>query len=130
MPDSQPLQAGGQPQEAQKPPMGSSPATGPVPNKGFEAAGLQRLGVITKQLEEMLPLVGASSPLGQDILDALKKFTKHVPAGSVSPQAQKNTLEQALMKSIQNGQQMSALKAQPPGGGGGGPTMPPITKAA
>lgn len=125
----QPLQAGGE----QTPPMGSSPATGPVPNRGFEAAGLQRLGVVTKQLEELLPLLGASSEQGQAVLKALNLLVKHVPIGSVSPQAEKNTLEQAMMKAIQNGKQMQALKAPggaAPGEGQPGAAMPPITKAA
>ncbi len=129
MPNPQSLQAG-----EQTPPMGSSPATGPVPNRGFEAAGLQRLGVVVKQLEELLPTLGASSEPGQAALKALNLLVKHVPLGSVSPQAEKNTLEQAMMKAIQNGKQMQALKAPgggaAPGGGQPGAAMPPIAKAS
>jgi len=110
----------GQPAQPQQPPFGSSPATGPTPNHGFEAAGLQRLGVVIKQLEEVLPQLGAASEAGQAVVKALGLLTKHVPPGSVSPAAQKNSLEQAMRKAQQQNQQMAALKAQQAQGEQGG----------
>ena len=96
--------------------MGSSPATGPTPNKGFEAAGLQRLGLVIKQLEQLVPMAGTTSELGKDVLDALRKLSKHVPSGSVTPAAEKNMLQQTMMRNTQGNQQMQALKQAQAGG--------------
>jgi hypothetical protein len=98
---------GGQPQQ---PPFGSSSATSATPNQGYQAAGLQELGVIVKQLESLLPKVGASSDIGKAVLDALGKLVKFVPQGSVTPAAQKNSIEKQQMGMLQNNQQMQAIR--------------------
>jgi hypothetical protein len=92
--------------------MGQSPAVGATPNKGFEAQGLQRLGVVLKQLEQLLPLVGAASEIGKDVMGCLTKLSKHVPEGAVTPAAEKNTLEAAQRQNMQNSQMQSQLRAQ------------------
>ena len=97
--------------------MGVSPASGPTPNKGYEAAGLQQLGMILKQLMECQVKLGTSEP-GQAVNKAIGTLMKFVPAGSVSPAAEKNGLDQARMRAIQQNQQMMALKQ---GGAGAGP---------
>lgn len=96
--------------------MGASPATGPTPNRGFEAAGLQKMGMVVKLLEEIVGTSGATSEVGKVALDCLNKVVKLVPAGSVSPAAQKNNIDQMSMKNQQNNQQMQQLKAQQAGG--------------
>ena len=101
--------------------MGSSPATGPTPNKGFEAAGLQRLGVVIKQLEQLIPMLGSGTPPGADVLKALNLLSKHVPAGSVTPAAEKTSIDRMAMQNSQNNQQMQALRQ---GGQQGGAQMP------
>jgi hypothetical protein len=109
---------GGQPQ--QQPPFGSTPATGSTPNKGYEAAGLQKLGVLVKQMETMLPELGASSDAGKAVLDCLNKLVKFVPSGSVTPAAQKNSIEAQQRMLAQNNQQMQAvqqMRQQKPQGG-------------
>jgi hypothetical protein len=103
--------------------MGVSPVSGPTPNKGYEAAGLQQLGMIVKQLERVIPMLGASSEPGAAALKALNSLAKHVPAGSVTPASEKNAHEQAMMKATQQNQQMQALKAQGAPGGGAQPGM-------
>ena len=106
--------------------MGVSPATGPTPNKGFEAAGLQQLGMVVKQLERLIPMLGASSDPGAAALKALNALAKFVPAGSVTPAAEKNAAENMMMKATQGNQQMQALAQQRAGAGGGAsPAMPP-----
>ena len=114
MPEQAPAPApsGGQ----QQPPFGSSPATGPTPNKGYEAAGMQRLGLVVKTLEELVPMFGAASEPGKAVLEALNKLVKLVPSGSVSPAAEKNQLQQMQMRNTQQNAQMQALKQQPQGG--------------
>lgn len=101
--------------------MGSSPATGPTPNKGYEAAAVQRLGVLINGLTDMFKMVGPGSEIGKDILKIINIAAKHVPPGTVSPAGEKNQLEQMAMKNAQNGQQMAAMKPQAPGGAPGGP---------
>ena len=121
--------AGPQQQQA---PFGASPATGPTPNKGFEAAAAQRLGLVIKQLEELVSMAGATSEVGQAALKMLNIGVKLVPAGSVTPAAQKNQIESMAMKNAQQNQQMQALKQQRMGGEGGGAQQgqPPGAQAA
>ena len=104
--------------------MGVSPVSGPTPNKGYEAAGLQQLGMVVKQLERLIPMLGAGSEPGAAALKALNALAKFVPAGSVSPAAEKNSHEQAMMKATQQNQQMQALKQQGAGGQPGGGVPP------
>ena len=105
---------------------------GPTPNRGHEAAGMQKLGMTIKMLEQIIPLVGSTSEAGKAILDSIKKFSKFVPSGSVSPAGQRNQLEQMALQQGQQNQQMQALKAQQqqkPGGAPGG-AQPPQAAAA
>jgi len=107
MPIPAPAAPGGQPAQ---PPFGSTPATGSTPNKGYEAAGLQKLGVLVKQMETMLPELGASSDAGKAVLECLNKLVKFVPSGSVTPAAQKNSIEAQQRMMAQNNQQMQAVQ--------------------
>ena len=129
MPIPAPAAPGGQPAQ---PPFGQTPATGSTPNKGFEAAGLQKLGVVVKQLEGLVAELGATSEPGQAVLKALNALVKFVPAGSVTPAAQKNSIEAQMRQHAQGNQQMMALKQrmmQGQGGGQGG-AQPPQQGAA
>jgi hypothetical protein len=109
----------GQGAQGQQAPFGQSPVTGPTPNKGFEAAALKRVGLVVKQLTELLPLAGAGTDVGKDILQAINMLVKHVPSGSVSPADEKGETERRSMANTQNNQQMQALRQsqQPPAGG-------------
>jgi hypothetical protein len=113
-----------------KEPFGGSSASQATPNAGYEAAALQRVGVIVKQVQDLMNLVGATSETGQGLLKALNILVKMVPAGTVSPNAEKNMLEQAQMRNTQNmatAQQLKQQRMQPPGAGGppGGAAPPP-----
>lgn len=83
---------------------------------------MQKLGVILKQMESALPELGASSDAGKALLDAMSKLAKFVPAGSVTPAAQKNSIEAQQRQQAQGNQQMQAIQAmrakQAQGGGG------------
>lgn len=85
---------------------------GATPNKGFEAAGLQKLGVIVKQMEALLPMLGSTSEAGKAVLEALSKLAKHIPTGSVTPAAERNTIQDMFMKAQQNGQMQKQLDQQ------------------
>ena len=57
--------------QPQQPPFGASSATGPTPNKGYEAAAMQRVGVLVKAMTELLPQVGMQSELGLELHKAI-----------------------------------------------------------
>ena len=65
---------------------------------------------MVKQLEKLVPMLGASSEPGKAVLDALNKLVKYVPNGSVTPAAQKNSIEAQQRAMAQNNQQMQALR--------------------
>ena len=73
-----------------------------------------------KQLESLLPEVGAGSDVGKAVLESLNKLVKFVPAGSVTPAAQKNSIEAMQRNATQNNAQMQALQKMRMGGQGGG----------
>jgi hypothetical protein len=129
MPIPAPAAPGGQPAQ---PPFGQTPATGATPNKGYEAAGLQKLGVVVKQLEGLVAELGATSEPGQAVLKALSSLVKFVPQGSVTPAAQKNSIEAQMRAHAQGNQQMQALKQRmmQAQGGGGAPGGQPQGAAA
>ena len=126
MPDGTPAPVPGQPPQQPQAPFGQTPAVGPTPNRGHEAAGLQKLGVALQNLQDALPLLGANSEPGQALLDMIKKLAKFVPPGSMTPAANRNQLEATAMKQGQNNQQMQQLKAMQAQKmqGGGQPGMP------
>lgn len=113
---------------AKPPPFGSSPATQATPNAGLDAVGQQGMSVLITIAQNLLVKVGAQSETGKVLLDVLTKLTKAVPAGTVSPAAQNNTLDQAKMQNTQMGAMQGqmrnrAMQAGAPGGAppAGGP---------
>lgn len=60
----------------------------------------------------MIPLFGAASEHGREVLKALNILVKMVPAGSVTPASQKNNIEQMAMRNVKDNQQMQALQQQ------------------
>ena len=108
-----------------QPPFGSSPVSQPVPNRGHEAAGLSRLSVIIKLMEETIPLLGVGSEPGKDLVKALSNLAKHVPAGSVSPGIQQSTMEKLMAQQKQMAPQIAAMRAMQPGQAQPGAGAPP-----
>lgn len=113
---------------AEAPPAGGSPATMPTANAGQQAAGIARLSIAVKVLEETVPLLGVGSEAGKDALKALNTLSKHVPPGSVSPGIEANSAAQIMQRQRQMAPQIAALRAAggggPPGGGAPPPGMP------
>ena len=123
MADESPVASpGGQAQQA---PFGTSPVTGPTPNAGFEAAGVQRLGIVIKMMTDILPLVGATSELGQALMKNISALAKFVPPGAVTPAAEKQNIEQMAFRNAQNTQMMQQMKPQQAGGMPGQAAAPP-----
>lgn len=110
MPEQSPAAVPGS-QQTQAP-FGTSGATGPTPNRGYEAAGLQRLGAVVKQMEELLSMLGASSEPGQAVLKALNSLVKFVPAGAVTPAAERNNIQQMAQRNAMQDGQLKALQQQ------------------
>jgi hypothetical protein len=104
-------------------PMGVSSATGPTPNKGYEAQVVQTLGVFASKLPEMISMVGFSSDLGKELTNIMTKLAKHLPSGGGNdPTSERNVLNRMQQTNAQNMQQVQQVKPQmPPGGGGGAP---------
>ena len=74
------------------------------------------IGLATQIMAQAVPLLGVSSEPAQDVLDAIKKLSKHVPPGSVTDADKKNQLQQMLLKQQQQAPQMAALRASQGGG--------------
>lgn len=134
MPDQMPSPAAasvpgqGGPQQA---PMGSSSITGPTPNRGFEAAGMQKLAMAIKMLTDALPLLGATSEVGGQVMDTIKKLGKHIQPGAMTPASERNNIEQMAMRNQQNSQLQQQMKQQQAGAGAeAGAGSPPMPKAA
>jgi hypothetical protein len=80
---------------------------------------MQRLGLVVKQLTDILPLVGVGSEPGKDVLKALNMLAKHVPPGAVTPAGEKQQLENMQTRNAQNNQQMQMMRQRMMQGGGG-----------
>jgi hypothetical protein len=111
MPEMPPA-PGQQGQQPQQPPFGANPASQATPNRGYEAAALQKLGVILKEMESLVPMFGATSEPGKDVISALSKLAKHIPTGAVSPASQKNVTQDMMLKNQQNAAMMQRLQQQ------------------
>lgn len=107
------------PPENGEPPMGSSPATMPTENAGMEMKGQQGIALIVDAATQLLPMVGAATDIGQLLLDFVKKASKLVPPGSVSPAGKQNQLDEMQRNNAQNSQRMAMIRQsqQAPGGG-------------
>jgi hypothetical protein len=117
VPETPPTQAAGSGgQQPPTAPFGQSSATQPTQNRGYEAAGLQRLGSIIKQLESLVPMFGAGSEIGEAVLKMLSLGAKHVKPGTTTPASEKSNIEQMAMRNAQQSQAMQALRQQQQGG--------------
>lgn len=87
--------------------MGGTTATSPTPNAGLQAAAMQRLQIAIGIVAEVVQMSGVGSDLGQIGLDFIKKAGKHIPPGSVSPQAELNELQK---RQIEASQQAAAVQ--------------------
>jgi hypothetical protein len=110
--------AAGAPAQA---PFGGSPAVTPSRNPGFEAAGKQKVAMALKVLTDALPLYGASSDEGQELLDIMKKLGKIAQPGDVSNAGQMNALQKMMLNAAQQQRTQKALAQSPQAGGGAPP---------
>src|SRR5262249_40403441 len=113
--------APGQPGQQGQPPFGSSPATQPTKNAGYEAVAQKRVALILDGIAETIPLAGPSSELGIALTEAMRKLAKFAQPGAVTPAGKQNALRSAMTRNQQQGALMQQLKQQAASGGGGAP---------
>jgi hypothetical protein len=100
--------------------VGSTPATTPTQNKGFDAAAIQTAGAALRLLEMAAQKAGAQSELGIMLYKFIPKLAEMIPPGAVSPAGQKNELENQQLRNAQQGQQVQQLRQSMAAGGGAG----------
>ena len=101
-----------QPTPAPPPADATSPETMPAPNAGMEAAGLARLNMVVRMMEEMLPMFGAASEVGQSLLKSVTTLAKHIPAGSMSSGVEQTAMRGVMNSARQQAPLIAALRAQ------------------
>jgi len=93
---------------------GASPVAGPSPNLGMNASGMQKVSMAVRLLSEAMPLVGASSEVGNAILNSIRTLSKHVPANTSTPSVDQATLQKMLMdRARQSAMMQQAQQGQP-----------------
>lgn len=85
--------------------------------------------MVVKQLEQIVPMVGAGSPIGEAVLKALQSLAKHVPPGAVPPGVEQSTMQQAMQRQRQNATLMAAMQAARAQGNQGNQQQPPQAAA-
>lgn len=90
----------------------TSPETMATPNAGMEAAGLARLNMVVRMLEEMLPMFGAASEVGQSLLKSVTSLAKHIPAGSMSTGVEQTAMKGVMNSARQQAPMIAALRSQ------------------
>lgn len=101
-----------------QPAFGPSPQmSSPVPNQGHQAAGMAIMSQAIRLLEKALPMLGAESDAGREVLSALGRLAKHLPAGSTSPGVEMSSLQKLLMEQRQQNPMMALMRQQQQGGG-------------
>lgn len=119
---SAPASGGAPAPDAKGSPFGNSSASQVTPNSGYEAAAMQAIQPLIGQVQRLMTMVGAASPLGKQLLDVLNKLVKMAPAGTTSPAAEKDMIQQMAMRNTQNqAAQQQLMAARQQGAGGGGP---------
>jgi Lhr-like helicase len=78
----------------------------------------------------MVPMIGASSDLGKDVMKMIQMIAKHVQPGEVTPAAEKNSIDKMSIQNKQNMQMQQQLRAQQAGAGGGAGGAPGAQAAA
>ena len=89
---------------------------------------MAKLGLIVRLLEQIVPLLGAGTEAGKDVLKSLTTLSKHVPPGAVSPGVENSAMQQTALQMKQQTPQIAALRAMLAQKAAGG--APPSTSPA
>ena len=95
------------------------PVAQPSPNAGKEAAALGKVRQAVTQLQQVVPDIDPTTPLGKAVIKAIGDLSKVAPAADSNPQAGMQGLREQLMQMMQQGpasmlQRSMASQAQPP----------------
>jgi hypothetical protein len=112
-----------------QPPFGSSPVQMPTPNRGLQAAALTQIQWAVRILEKALPVMGATSPVGKDLMSAIKALSKHIQPGDMGRGTEASTLQNMMMSAKAEQPQAQILKALQQQGQAGGMPAPPAQGA-
>lgn len=93
----------------------------PTPDRGLQAAALAQVNVAVQILTKALPLIGASSQAGKEIMRSIQSLAKIVPPGTSSPGIESNALAGLMQAQKADAPQLAALRAM--GQDGGAPPM-------
>lgn len=94
---------------------------------------MAQISMAIKLLEKALPMLGAGSAEGKDVMRALTTLSKHLPPGSVTPGIEQTQMQNFMSQQRQAQPQQAmmqalAAKGGAPGGSPGG--APPASAAA
>ena len=89
---------------------------------------MQRVGVIVKQMAEILPMVGATTELGAALMKAMTALGKHVPPGTTDNVAERNAIEKMAMQNAQQGKMVQQMRGAQPGQGAAPPQPMPMAQ--
>lgn len=92
----------------------SAPLATPSPNTGAQAQGALFTAQALDGLKKAMSMLSPSSPLGQAVLDALKKLGKEV--GSAPPETQMNSLQSQMVEARRNAMQRLVMQKMMQGG--------------
>jgi hypothetical protein len=118
--------SGGLPSPMTQAPANAGAATMPQANAGNINAALTKVKAAMKMLEEALPLIPMGNEAHTDILDALKKFSKHMKTDS-NPQQESASLQSAAQNVAKNAPMAAMAKMF---GAQQGAGQPPATAQA
>lgn len=76
--------------------------------------GTALIGVIVKMMERAIPLLGAGSEAGRDLIKGLSSLAKHVPPGALSPGVEGTAIERLALQQRQQAPQIAAMRAAAP----------------
>lgn len=119
--------SGGLPSPMTQAPANAGAATMPQANAGNINAALTKVKAAMKMLEEALPLIPMGNETHTDILDALKKFSKHMKTDGGNAQQESASLQSAAQNIAKQAPMAAMAKMF---GGQQGAGQPPATSEA
>lgn len=100
---------------------GAGGATPNSPNLGSMANARALTSNILRMAEKALPMAGASTELGQELLRFITKVSKLVPPNSGSPGVEQSAMHKQMMEQKQEQPLLQMLRSQSQGGGSPAP---------
>jgi hypothetical protein len=99
----------------------------PVANRGTEQMALMAIGMLARQIEQMMVKLPFGSDQARDISEAVNKIRKHVKDQSAPPGVEKTQADSMQLAARQNAMRLQQMRQQAmqSGAGGGAPAGTP-----